>query len=111
MKTSRGFEVKHFLDSYGVDCSIQESSNAESAFIWLGVHDAEAKIMAVDLDKVKGFETTPTPGSSQTTGWHKILLPKEVHIFSRMHLDKEQAKRLIRELQYFVKHGCLSEEE
>ena len=111
MKTRRGFEVKHFLDSYGIDCSIQESSNADNAFIWLGVHDAEAKIMAVDLDKVKGFETIPTPGSSQTTGWHKILLPEEVQIFSRMHLDKEQAKWLIKELQYFVEHDRLSEEE
>ena len=26
MKTPRGFEVQHFRDDYGLDCSIQESN-------------------------------------------------------------------------------------
>jgi len=35
-KTERGFVVAHFRDRYGEECSIQESSLAEEAAIWLG---------------------------------------------------------------------------
>ena len=110
MKTLRGFEVKHFTDCYGKDCSIQESSSASGDCIWLGIHKADILVMAQDLDTVKGLNTTPTEGSAQTVGWHIINLPDTVQVFSRMHLNKEQAKYLIKELQYFVEHGCLKGE-
>lgn len=42
MKNIRGFEVQHFLDDYGLDCSIQESSAVEP-HIWLGVHNEWGK--------------------------------------------------------------------
>lgn len=48
MKTSRGFEINHFYDGYGVDCSIQESSAVEP-HVWLGVHTPEIKIMSKDI--------------------------------------------------------------
>lgn len=35
--TARGFAYAEFVDSYGDQCSIQDSSNGEYAAIWLGV--------------------------------------------------------------------------
>lgn len=37
--TARGFSYAEFKDSYGNLCSIQDSSNAAHAAIWLGVSD------------------------------------------------------------------------
>ncbi|HKT54522.1 MAG TPA: hypothetical protein VJP88_08715 [Caulobacteraceae bacterium] len=34
--TSRGFAVAEFRDRYGIQCSIQESSLAGEACLWLG---------------------------------------------------------------------------
>ncbi|WP_066922981.1 hypothetical protein [Methylobacterium sp. CCH5-D2] len=39
--TSRGFAVGRFLDRYQRSCSIQESSLAEEACIWLGCDEGE----------------------------------------------------------------------
>jgi hypothetical protein len=42
MKTyvlERGFRKADFKDRYNADCSIQESSLASEAAIWLGVHE------------------------------------------------------------------------
>ena len=110
MKTARGFEIKHFTDCYGKDCSIQESSSASEDCVWLGIHKADILVMAQDLDTVRGLNTTPTEGSSQTVGWHIVNIPDTVQVFSRMHLNREQAKYLIKELQYFVKYGRLRKE-
>lgn len=38
-ETSRGFTVGYFNDLYNNPCSIQESSLADRAAIWLGVHE------------------------------------------------------------------------
>ncbi len=35
-KTQRGFGITHFNDTHGSTCSLQESSNADEACIWLG---------------------------------------------------------------------------
>ena len=37
-KTERGFERIEFKDMYGVNCSMQESSNVKPS-IWLGVNE------------------------------------------------------------------------
>jgi hypothetical protein len=37
VETNRGFRRGDFEDANGEACSIQESSAAEAAFIWLGV--------------------------------------------------------------------------
>jgi hypothetical protein len=45
--TKRGFLVGEFLDRYGKECSIQESSFADEDCIWLGVdNDAEGNAIA-----------------------------------------------------------------
>lgn len=39
-RTERGFPKAEFRDRYGAECSIQDSSLASEAAIWLGVDDA-----------------------------------------------------------------------
>lgn len=110
MKTCRGFEVKHFKDDYGIDCSIQESSSW-SPHIWLGVHNPQVKIMYKDaniINKIKIEKDNPGTGDG---GWCTLNMPEECLIDSRMHLNVEQAKWLINELKYFVKNERLKAEE
>lgn len=103
MKNVRGFEVQHFQDDYGLDCSIQESSAVEP-HIWLGVHNPPHKIMWSDAEKF-GIEV------KEKNGWYDYPIPQEVLVESRMHLSQKQAKALAKKLLYFAKHGVLKEEE
>jgi len=45
-KTGRGFLLLKFEDHYGNGCSLQKSSLASEPAVWLGVDDADPKIMA-----------------------------------------------------------------
>ena len=90
--TPRGFLRADFQDGNGEMCSIQESSAAESPFIWLGVNDANPQIF---------------PGDG--TGWHPYPLPESVVCSTRMHLTQEQAAALIPHLQRFVETGRLDD--
>ena len=108
MKTVRGFEVVHFLDDYGMDCSLQESSSVVP-HIWLGVHRPKIKIMYKDavangLDLKKEFRDT------NEYGWCVLPIPEEALIESRMHLNRKQAKALAKRLNYFAKKGYLPQE-
>ncbi|MCR5224919.1 MAG: hypothetical protein K6C34_02445 [Alphaproteobacteria bacterium] len=109
MKTARGFEVKHFKDTYDLDCSIQESSSAEEEKIWLGVHNAPIKIMVKDIDAFRACNIIPEGANAHS--WCTVELPEEALVESRMHLNQEQAQWLIDELQYFVDNGYLKEEK
>jgi len=112
MKTLRGFEVKHFEDDYGIDCSIQESS-AVGGYVWLGVHRPAVKVMWKDVPKL--LETLPAikKDSPETNecGWCTVRLPDDASINGRMHLSREQAKEIAAELLYFARHGRLREEK
>ena len=101
MKTARGFEVQHFADDYGVDCSLQESSSVVP-HIWLGVHKPTHKVLWSDAAKV-GIKT------AEDAGWYDYPIPEEVLVSSRMHLSQKQAKKLAKRLEYFAKHGRLKE--
>ncbi len=100
-KTNRFFRIGTFKDRYGTACSIQESSLATEDCVWLGVDDADPKIMAVDAIKL-GMDT-----KGQTTGWVPYPLPEEVGCSTRMHLTKPMAEELILVLSHFVKTGYL----
>jgi hypothetical protein len=75
----RGFAIGEFKDLYDKDCSIQESSLATKAAIWLGCNE----------------------------GTHVKDVGREEVCLARMHLDRKRARSLILLLQYFVDHGCL----
>lgn len=88
-KTQRGFKLGEFKDTYGEHCTIQESSNAEEARIWLGVHAPLPKML------VNG------------QGWVAIHLPETVMLHGRMHLNQEQVKALLPLLERFAETGKL----
>lgn len=92
--TNRGFALIEFTDLYGVKCSLQKSSLATDNAVWLGVDDADPKIMA---------SKTQIGG----TGWITYPLPKDVSLTTRMHLDREQAKQLVAALKVFIETGDL----
>jgi len=89
-RNQRGFVLGEFVDRYGVPCSIQESSLATEAAIWLGSDDA------VPLQCVYGKGWQPVPN-----------MPDEYIVHTRMHLTVEQVKALLPLLHYFVDTGQL----
>lgn len=103
MKTERGFEVQHFKDDHGTDCSIQDSS-IDTPHIWLGVHEPEHLIMWKDAEKY-GIKI------HQKRGWYPYPIPEEVLVKSRMHLNQKQARELAHKLLYFAEMGHLEEEQ
>ena len=87
--TNRGFGVMGFEDINGIKCSLQESSLATQAAIWLGCDDADPRHLDPDV------------------GWQNITLPKQTVCNTRMHLSREQVEKLIPILQKFVDTGEL----
>lgn len=76
-KTPRGFERAEFQDRYDIKCSIQDSSLATEAAIWLG------------------------PEERFGDNEHKVHDPQ------RMHLTQDMAAELILVLQRFVETGSI----
>ena len=102
--TQRGFIKLLFKDSYNKHCSLQESSNAEDDFIWLGIENAEPLIMEQDAVKL-GLISSDKPAA----GWMDYPIPEEVLLHTRMHLSKEQATILGLKLLHFGTSGDISE--
>lgn len=100
--TQRGFSIGEFNDQYGLKCSIQKSSVATKDCIWLGVDDPKPEIMVSDARKL-GIT------NSMENGWMSYSIPREVSIHTRMHLSREDVKKLLPLLQRFVETGSLTE--
>lgn len=98
--TSRGFLKLEFADLYDASCSIQESSLGTEHAIWIGVDDADPKVMVADAPRV-GVH------SEAKNGWCTYPIPKEVLLNTRMHLNQTQVKKLLPILQKFVETGHL----
>lgn len=97
--TDRGFGIYEFKDIYNSVCTLQSSSLATKRAIWLGIDDAEPKIMASDAIKA-GIDT-----KGQSTGWISYDIPKEVLLNTRMHLSQEEVKKMLPILQKFADTG------
>lgn len=101
-KTARGFAYYEFEDDNGMSCTLQKSSSIIDK-IWFG---ADAEIM----------EFYPLPRETDES-WFKVedlsalkhRPQNEIHIFSRMHLTREQVKDLLPILQRFVETGEVEE--
>lgn len=109
--TQRRFPHVTFTDRYGAECSIQLSSLATDDAIWLGVDDADPKIMARDAHRMKLDHLLPESGPERLNGWVTYPLPEEVLLTTRMHLTKEQVKALLPILQRFAETGEFPSEE
>lgn len=94
--TDRGFVRVEFLDANNVACSLQESSQMGEPLIWLGPNEASPRFLA----------ESDTP--HQTNVWVKFPYDRDRWVFdNRMHLNQEQAKKLIDRLKRFVETGTL----
>lgn len=101
--TERGFVRIEFCDLSKAPCSLQESSLATREAIWLGVDDADPRIMAKDAQRLGLI------GSDQdVSGWIPFSIPEEVLLRARMHLDREQAYALGHLLLDFARSGRVS---
>ena len=112
-KTCRGFEIVHFKDEYGAECSLQISSMAVCAnkdgtvddplgWIWLGIDDAEPCIMK---SKARELGIPLPPG--EVSGWMPYPVPDDVEMRTRMHLSAQQVRGLIDRLQTWLDTGAL----
>lgn len=106
LRTARGFDFIEFKDANGEECSIQQSSATLGLrapggdLIWLGVTHSAPTILASKA-AAAGIHT------DQTTGWIEVPLPVGACIASRMHLDIDQAKEVVRHLQRWIRTGSL----
>ena len=98
--TERGFAIGEFKDQYGLKCSIQKSSIATKDCIWLGVDDASPEIMVSDARRLGITD-------SNANGWMPYEVPREVLMHTRMHLSREDVKKLLPILQKFADTGEL----
>ena len=103
-KTARNFDIVEFKDRYNSECSLQKSSIATEDCIWLGVDDADPKIMSSDATRLGLRERT---FDENDNGWVKFEIPHQVLLNTRMHLTREQVKELLPYLKNFVKNGEL----
>jgi len=96
--TTRGFKLVEFKDRNGVSCSIQESSS-DVPSLWIGVNDANPRVM-----KSEAFQhgINLTEDELKEGGWVEFPIPDNVLFDDRMHLTKEQVKKLIPILQEFI---------
>jgi hypothetical protein len=108
--TPRGFTWFNFKDSYDNKCSLSESSNAETDCVWLGITKPGIIIQYKDA-QAAGLNLKKKYPETNECGWCDLPLPKGAMVESRMHLTREQAKALARELNFFAKHGYLDSKE
>lgn len=101
--TDRGFGIVSFVDRYKSKCSLQESSIATDACVWLGVVDANPMVLAQDAIRLGRLDLT----GDKTTGWVKFPVPEEVSFTTRMHLTQNMVADLLPLLENFVKTGRL----
>lgn len=107
-ETQRGFPRGEFKDRYGESCSIQDSSLATEAAIWLGLDDLKPKIMARDALKMGREDLLDPPGTpDRFNGWVEYKVPKEVTLACRMHLTIDDVKALLPILERFVRTGTI----
>lgn len=103
--TERGFARAEFTDRYGAECSIQDSSLADEAAIWLGVNTVIPKVLASQAIAMGRSDVA----NGETTGWVNWPIPDCALTSGRMHLTQAQVAALLPMLHHFVKHGQLPE--
>jgi hypothetical protein len=86
-------------------CELQQSSLADyqtpgTSAVWLGIKDPQPTVRAVEAAEL-GIKT------DQKNGWIDYPIPDKVLLHTRMHLDLEQAKWLVEQLQYWIDNGEL----
>lgn len=107
--TKRGFGKLLFSDYYNKKCSLQMSSAANDECIWLGIEDAEPRILTTDAIRLGVIKDKDAPRNffGDPCGWIEYPVPQEVSFTTRMHLTREQAKQLALQLLKFALCGTI----
>ena len=103
-KTQRGFDITEFKDRYDNPCRLQHSSLATENAVWFGITDPNPQIMASQAAE-HGIET------EETSGWVDYPIPKNVNIWTEMHLTDNQLSDIIPYLIGFVETGRISKSD
>lgn len=99
-KTERGFRHGKFKDLAGNECSIQDSSLATQAAIWLGVDDAQPRCSnKVSPKKQLEFVEWHKQYKQDEEGFHGVLT------HTRVHLNQDMAANLCNTLRMFCEPG------
>lgn len=98
-----------FLDHYNKKCSLQISSAATAECVWLGIEDAEPRILTTDAIRLGVIKEEDVPHNflGEPCGWIKYPVPQEVSFTTRMHITREQAKQLALKLLEFALCGTI----
>ena len=107
--TKRGFGKLLFLDHYNKKCSLQMSSASTAECVWLGIEDAEPRILTTDAIRLGLIKEEDAPHNpfGEPCGWIDYPIPKEVLLSTRMHLTSAQAKQLGLQLLKFAFTGSV----
>lgn len=89
-RTCRGFRYYEFKDRNDYECTLQKSSIATEDCIWLGLESGSPQKLVFN------------------EGWIPVELPEDVELNTRMHLTREQAGILAKQLKFFSESGELS---
>jgi len=100
--TCRGFSRGEFLDERGNSCSIQESSSG--ANIWLGCNEIGLKTF---VPYGEGWRARSEDDIRAAIKEKFGVNVTDILANTRMHLNQQQARKLIPLLQNFVKTGWL----
>lgn len=101
--TGRGFSLCTFKDHYGLECSVQDSSLADDACIWLGIDNPRVQVFVPNGPAVDGKDS-----------WRPLEKPANADcllVDSRMHLTREMAMGLLPVLQRFIETGSVRPKE
>tara|TARA_R110002126_G_scaffold194588_3_gene342589 strand:- start:512 stop:814 length:303 start_codon:yes stop_codon:yes gene_type:complete len=88
-RTGRGFRFYEFKDRNDYLCTVQKSSVATEDCLWLGLESGSPKKLVFN------------------EGWVSVDLPEGVELNTRMHLTREQAGILAKQLKHFSESGEL----
>jgi len=100
LHAGRNFRFYQFSDNNDQACTIQKSSSALNDCIWLGLESASPKALHGDATKLG-------VNHNETCGWVDFPIPEEVSLNTRMHLTRDQAKKLGEMLLWFADVGEL----
>jgi hypothetical protein len=123
-RTSRGFAYVEFVDTYGNECTLQASSGIQdtddadvedhyfwypgSSRVWLGVARPNPKILR-SVAHARGIPLLDDNGypdpNIEISGWQPFMIPDEVNISTRMHLNREQVLGLINRLRDWLERA------
>lgn len=89
--THHGFRFYEFKDRNGYKCSLQKSSIATEDCIWLGLDSASPKRLVYGKGWINASDK----------------IPEGIDFNTRMHLTREQAGELAKQLALFAETGEL----